>query len=153
MTKFNHLTRRSVAIAACAAILAACGGHDASQSGEITVTDGVIYQPFPGKTTSASFFTINNPGSDDRLIAVKSALSDTVEIHTHIHSDQGMKMMRVDAIDVDKGKTTLKSGGDHIMLFNVDSDAFPETSDLTLVFETAGEITVNLPVRAPGDDG
>ena len=96
----------------------------------------------------AGWLTIRNSGEADRLTGVESPAAERIELHTHIH-EGGVTMMReVDGIEVPVGvEAALKPGGSHLMLFGLKpglkaGDIFP----LTLVFEKAGRITVEMRV-------
>ena len=102
--------------------------------------------------SAAAFMEIKNTLSrGDRLLDVKSDVAKKVELHTHIKSDDGvMKMRRVEDGFVISGNGVLKleRGGDHIMFMGlsqpvVDGGAIP----LTLIFEAAGSIELEIPVH------
>ncbi len=102
--------------------------------------------------TGAAFFTIVNHGAADRLMAAEADVAKTLELHTHIKDGDIMRMRKVDAIAVpDHGKAELMPGGDHVMLIGLKQVLKEGTSfPLTLVFEKAGKVTVNIPVLGPG---
>ncbi len=104
----------------------------------------------------AAFLTIHNGGgSDDRLVAAKANVSRKAELHTHIKDGAVMKMRQVEAIDVPSGETVmLQPGGMHVMFMGLNApfkegEHFP----LTLVFEKAGEVTVDVSVQGVGAKG
>lgn len=104
----------------------------------------------------AAFLTIKNAGAaDDRLVGAKADVSGKVELHTHIKEGDLMKMRQVHAIDVPAGKTVaLQPGGLHVMFMGLkapfkEGDHFP----LTLVFEKAGDVTVDVAVEGAGAKG
>ena len=127
----------------------------------IAVTDAYARASTPMSVSGAAFMVIENHGAtDDRLIAVRSNIADRVELHTHISDANGvMKMVEVEeGFPVAAGQShALARGGDHVMLLGLkesltEGKQFP----LTLVFEHAGEITVDVPVdltRMPGSKG
>lgn len=112
-------------------------------AGNITIS-GVAARFLLEGRPGAVFFTIDNKGEADRIVAASSPLTDRVELHTHTMSDGVMKMRQIEAIDVAAGgKTELKSGGLHIMMFGV--KPLPEKGSmvpLTLTFEKAGKVDV-----------
>ncbi|WP_371169370.1 copper chaperone PCu(A)C [Aliiroseovarius sp. 2305UL8-7] len=99
----------------------------------------------------AAFFEIMNHGDqDDRLIAVKSDVAKRVELHTHMETADGvMKMMEVEGgfPVAAGGMHALKRGGDHVMFMGL-NQPFEDgsTINITLVFEKAGEMSVEIPV-------
>jgi copper(I)-binding protein len=117
--------------------------HMAVTAGDITISGAAARFLLEGRP-GAVFFTIDNKGEADRIVAASSALTDRVELHTHTMSDGVMKMRQIEAIDVAaSGKTELKSGGLHIMMFDV--KPLPEKGSmvpLTLTFEKAGKVDI-----------
>lgn len=103
------------------------------------------------KGAGAAYLTIRNTGSsEDRLIGAKAHVSNRADLHTHIITDGVARMRPVEAVPVPGGgMTMLKPGGHHVMLRGLGSplkegDTFP----LTLVFEKAGEMVVEVQVLA-----
>lgn len=102
-------------------------------------------------SSGAAFMVIHNhDGPDDRLVDVRSDVADKVELHTHREDDNGvMRMIHVEegfALPRD-GEIVLKRGGHHLMFFGIKEpfehgDIIP----LTLVFDKAGEVQVEVPV-------
>ncbi|WP_108882039.1 copper chaperone PCu(A)C [Anderseniella sp. Alg231-50] len=101
----------------------------------------------------AVFLSINNKGSADKLVAASSSLSQRVELHTHTMDNGVMKMRPVDVIEIPANSMTeLKSGGYHIMMFDVKTK--PEKGSpvpLTLTFENAGDVQINAIAGDVGD--
>lgn len=113
-----------------------------------------------GKTGAVFLMMHNNTETGDRLIAARADVAERVELHTHKESADGvMQMIKIeDGIPMPAGEMhELARGGDHVMLLGLtrelaDGDSFP----LTLVFETAGEVTVDAVIdnaRKPGMGG
>lgn len=98
----------------------------------------------------AAFLKISNSGQADRLISAQTPAADRAELHTHSMEGGVMKMRQVEAIDVPaSGAVALEPGGLHVMLFGLkaplkEKDRMP----LTLTFEKAGSITVEVQVEA-----
>lgn len=109
--------------------------------------------------SGAVFFMVhNNTGTDDVLIGARTEVAAKAELHTHAEDENGvMQMRRIEGgIPLPAGDMhELARGGDHVMLMGLtrplaDGDSFP----LVLVFEQAGEITVEAVVdnaRKPGE--
>lgn len=101
--------------------------------------------------SGAVFMTLhNNIDQDDRLIDARSEIAAKVELHTHKDMGDGvMKMMHVpEGFAIGAGEMhELARGGDHVMLMGLKADLKnADTFPLTLVFEKAGEITIDVPV-------
>lgn len=99
----------------------------------------------------------NLSDEDDRLIAAKSDVAARVELHTHKETGDGvMKMIEVEeGFPIPAGEThMLMRGGDHVMFMGLKAPFEQDkTISVTLVFEKAGEVTVDVPVdltRKPG---
>lgn len=115
----------------------------------IAVTDAWARAPLLPGRPAAAYFVIENGGSADRLVEVRSDAAGRTEIHNHVHEDGVMKMRKLDGVDIPAaGKVTFEPRGYHVMLFEPRSE-LREGAEIpvTLVFEHAGEITVTAPVR------
>lgn len=118
-----------------------------------------IDHPWARATVGAvggAFLSVENAGAaGDRLLRAASPVAATVELHTHMMENNVMRMREVDGIDVPAGgKAELKPGGFHIMLMGLkhplkEGEKFP----LTLTFEKAGSIDVEVTVDKPGAQG
>lgn len=101
----------------------------------------------------AAYMVISTGGNTpDQLVAAASPVANTVELHTHIVEDDVMRMRPVTAIDVNVGEpAVLKPGGLHVMLIGLKAPLKEgATFPLTLTFEKAGTVTVDVTVRAVG---
>lgn len=104
-----------------------------------------------GPKSGAAFFEImNHSDTDDRLIGAASDVAPRVELHTHIETGDGVMQMREieGGIPVPaNGMHVLKRGGDHVMFMGLPK-ALPQGEEIsvTLTFEKAGDITVQIPV-------
>lgn len=94
-------------------------------------------------------------GKGDRLIAARSPVAGSVEIHNHIMEGGIARMRRVEAIAVAGGKSVVLSpGGYHVMLMDLKQPLKEgDLLKLTLVFEKAGEIEVDATVEPIGAKG
>ncbi len=115
------------------------------------VQDSYARAASPTAKAGAAFMQItNHTETDDRLIEVRSDAAKRVELHTHKDMGDGvMKMMQVEGgFEVDAGETlALKRGGYHVMFMGLTGPFEQgEMLDVTLVFENAGELEVQIPV-------
>lgn len=100
-----------------------------------------------GKSGAVFFMLHNNTATDDRLTAARAGVAEKVELHTHVETADGVMQMQAieGGVALPAGEMhPFARGGDHVMLMGLtqelaDGDSFP----LTLVFETAGEVTVD----------
>ncbi|WP_432450468.1 copper chaperone PCu(A)C [Aliiroseovarius marinus] len=120
-------------------------------AGDIMINDAYARASGMNAKAGAAFFEIMNHGAeDDRLISATSDVAKRVELHTHKEDANGvMKMMEVEegfAVPAG-GMHALKRGGDHVMFMGLNQSFVDgETLSVTLVFEKAGEMTVDIPV-------
>ncbi len=107
----------------------------------------------------AAFMVIHNHGdTDDHLLNVTSDAAQRVELHTHIEDENGvMRMTHVEEGFVlpAGGELRMQRGSDHVMFMGLTA---PFEQDniitITLIFENAGEVIVEIPVDQDWvDDG
>lgn len=132
-------------------VLAAC---NAGGDGGGMVVDGVWGRVSPAAAQNSAFYmTItNNTSEDDALTAVRTAACGTTELHESFMQEEGVMGMRPVAdgmIAIPAGETAeLQVGGLHVMCLDV---AAPfeagERIPLTLVFEKAGKMEVEVEIR------
>jgi copper(I)-binding protein len=91
----------------------------------------------------------NESGDEDRLQEARSDAAEAVQLHTHLDQDGVMMMRPIEFIVVPAGGSAeLQPGGLHIMLIRLTRPLNEgETVPLTLVFERAGEMSLDVPVR------
>ncbi len=117
----------------------------------IVVDDAYARSSSKSAKAGAAFMVIeNHSDTDDRLIGVKSDVAGRVELHTHKVDENGVAQM----IHVEEGFAIpageahlLKRGGDHVMFMGLNAP-FQQGSSVpvTLIFEKAGEVVVEVPV-------
>lgn len=101
--------------------------------------------------SGAAFMAIVNHGDeDDQLVDVRSDVAKKVQLHTHMETSDGvMKMMHVpEGFAIPAGEThMLMRGGDHVMFMGLTKSLnHGDMVSVTLVFEKAGEVTIEVPV-------
>jgi len=147
----RHFTRLVLA-AAFSLTAFAVAAHD-YKVGELKI-DHPWARATPGAIkTGAVYFSVTAQGdTPDRLVAVETPRAAKAEMHTQIMDGDVMKMRPVTAIEVNPGEpTVLKPGGLHIMLIGLtqpmrEKERFP----MTLTFEKAGQVEVQIAVEAAG---
>lgn len=117
----------------------------------LEIHDAYARAASPTAKSGAAFMMIENHGdSDDRLIAAQSDVAVRVELHTHIEDANGvMSMVEVkDGFVVPAGgMAMLKRGGQHVMMMGLNQPFEQgETVEVTLTFENAGDVTVEIPI-------
>jgi len=137
---------RKLALLALCFILAACG----SAPGSLSVVDPYAR---PGRVggNSGAFFVVKNPGEADVLLSAASDVAEAVELHRTVMDGDVMQMQMQENVPVPAGEDlAFEPGGLHVMLIGLRQDLDPGDSfSLTLAFEQAGEITLQVEVRQP----
>lgn len=117
---------------------------------KITVTDAYARSTTPNAKSGAIFFELVNDGAVDRLVAVATPAAKTAQLHTHSEDENGvMRMQHVEeGFVLPSGKTVaFARGGKHVMLLGLTGPLEDgATVPLTLTFEKAGEVTVDVVV-------
>ncbi|MFA5522308.1 MAG: copper chaperone PCu(A)C [Castellaniella sp.] len=144
----NIITRLASAALLCSAAgISFAQGHDL---GDLHIDRLWSRATVAGVPNGAAYFTVDNHGpQDDRLLSAEAPVADRAELHTHIKDGEIMRMRQVEHIDIPAGgSVALAPGGLHVMLMALkaplqDGSHFP----LTLNFEKAGTITIDVPVE------
>ncbi|MDZ4096396.1 MAG: copper chaperone PCu(A)C [Paracoccaceae bacterium] len=117
----------------------------------VAISDPYAIASSPTAASGAAFMMIENHSkTDDRLLSAASDVAEKVELHTHKQDANGvMQMVHVSEgfVVPAGGHLMLERGGNHVMLMGLrrglaDGDEF----SITLTFERAGEIVVDVPV-------
>lgn len=121
---------------------------------EIVVDDP--YARSSNAMAGAAFMVIRNTGdAPDHLLSATSDAAQRVELHTHIEDENGvMKMTHVTEgfMLPAGGEILLQRGGKHVMFMGLNAPfEQDDTVTVTLVFENAGEVVVDIPVDLERD--
>ena len=131
--------------------------HAEIKIGDLVITGAFTRATLPNAPVGGGYFTVNNTGAaDDRLVAVSSPVAKEGQIHEMAMVGDVMKMQQLsDGLVIPAGQSVeLKPGGYHLMLMGLSEQLVEgETIPLTLTFETAGEITIDLPIAATAATG
>lgn len=139
----------AIAIAVAATVLSPADvlAHD-YRVGSISVGHPWTRATPPGPSVGGGYLTLRNEGEKaDRLIGASSPVAERVEIHAMEMEDDVMRMRKLeDGLEIPAGATVeLAPGGIHIMMIGLQEPiAEGDMVPLTLVFEEAGEIRVEL---------
>jgi copper(I)-binding protein len=126
------------------------------EAGGVTVAHPWARATPGGATVGAAYAEIKaKDGASDTLLSASSPAAGRVEIHTHTIDGGVMKMRKIEKLAIPAGgSAVMRPSGDHIMLFDLkaplkEGDLVP----MTLVFEKAGEVTVEATVEPVGAKG
>jgi copper(I)-binding protein len=103
-----------------------------------------------GVSVAAGYLSIvNNTDVDDTLVSVTSPRAPSVEVHEMAMEGAVMRMRRVERLAAPAHQTVaLAPGGYHLMFMDIAAPFVAgESVPVTLTFENAGAIEVELPVR------
>ena len=108
----------------------------------------------PTAPTGGGYLSVKNTGTEpDRLLSVSSPAAQTVQVHEMKMEGNVMRMRELESpLEIKPGETvTLAPGGLHLMMTGLKAPLKQgERVPLTLVFEKAGKIDVELSVVALG---
>lgn len=153
----HHLkhTLMGAALALCASL---ANAHD-YKLGDVHIDHPYAKTSLAGTSTGAAYIaSLENTGkAADRLLRVSSPVAGHVELHSmDMGADGVMHMKEEDSLTLAPGAVVkMKPGsGWHLMLMDLkqplkDGEHFP----MTLEFEHAGKIEVEVQVHAPHDHG
>jgi len=133
-----------------AAVLAttACGGS----SGELTIRDAWARSARIGGNGAAYFIIDNKTATNDTLLSVSSEIAAATEIHMSMGDDNGVMSMQMQkSIPVPaRSQVEFKPGGLHVMFVSLTRNLqVGDTIIITLNFENAGAIVIEVPVQEP----
>lgn len=164
MKKFFNLALATAAIAAVGIVspaLADCKKDDQlamNMAKSKVMVEGAWARPSAKMAKNgAAYFTMTNHGAmADKLLSASTEVAQKTELHTHINDKGVMKMRPLkEPVVIEPGKSAaFAPGGHHVMLMGLKAPLtvgshFP----LTLTFEKAGAITVNVMVEKSGPTG
>ena len=143
---------RFILVLLIASIVAVATQAQQFPAGTLVIRDPWSRPTFEGMPTGVAYLSITNRGrKPDTLIAARSPAAGRVEFH-RTTLEGGMAMMRAErSVTVAPGSTVrAEPGGLHLMLVDLKAPLVAGTTvPLVLTFESAGEVTVSLAVRAP----
>lgn len=152
------ITLFRAALAASLLFVAPAFAHDGVvHLGSLNLSHPFARATLPNAPVAGGFLAIENTGAEaDRLVSATSPAAAEVQIHEMAMEGEVMKMRQLpDGLEVPAGQTVeLAPGGFHLMFMGL-KQAFVEgeTVPVTLVFEKAGTVDVELSVQGVAADG
>lgn len=141
------------AILSLSAILVLTGCAQQSTGPQIKIEDAWARPSAGAEMNGAIYFRIVNDGKEaDKLISADTPSAQAAEVHESMADDNGVMSMKPrENVEVSAGEEVeFKPGGLHIMLVNLKQPlTVGDEVQLTLHFEKAGEIQLNVKVREP----
>ncbi len=157
----------AIAMGASLAVSAAAQGADPAMMmamqepvtiGDLTITQAWARATPPAAMAGAGYLTItNDSAADDRLVAIQTDVATNPQIHEMAMDSGNMTMRELpDGLVIPAGESvTLQPGGFHLMLMGLDETGLVQGTiiKVTLVFEIAGSVDVDLVVYPIGSEG
>jgi copper(I)-binding protein len=129
------------------ALLAGC-----TPAEPIAIDNARIRPPVPGRDVAVGYFDLTNHGPTAiELVGADSDHARAVELHTHVHDGDMMRMRRLERLTVAPGQTVhFEPGGHHLMLFGYEA-ADGAAVTLTLRFSNGAARSVQCAVQPSGE--
>ncbi len=143
------MTGRCLAIAFACVLLSACRS---STHTPVTIENAWSAATPPTATVAAVYMQVTARRSDVLLSAMTPA-AGKVEMHTSIEDGGMMRMRPLQQVAIGAGETVrFEPGARHFMLMDLQAPLTAgSTLPITLRFQNAGEIRVDVAVKAPAD--
>ncbi|PAT41101.1 hypothetical protein CK623_02210 [Vandammella animalimorsus] len=152
----TRLAHRLPRLAAVALLGLAAAGAGLAQAQQYRLKELEISAPHarasrPGVPNSSAYFAVTNHGQQaDRLVSASSPAAERTELHDMKIDNDVMRMFQVEGIELPAGQSlTLGQGNKlHVMLMQLKQPLQAgQTIALTLQFEKAGAIDIQVPVK------
>jgi copper(I)-binding protein len=117
----------------------------------VTVRDAWVREPPPDRDVTAAFAVVENAGREARaIVSAKSGEAEKVELHEMKRDGEMMRMSPVEKIELPAGgRTELKPGGLHLMLFGLKKRIGPgDIVALEIALDDGTVLSVSAPVRS-----
>jgi len=132
-----------------ACLAAAVIGIAHAQTQAVTAHDAWTREPAPSRDITAVFVVLENRGPEARsVVSATCETADKAELHEMKNENGMMSMSPVKSIPLPAGKTELKPGGLHIMLFGLKQrPAAGDHLNVTLTLDDGSKVPVSAVVR------
>ncbi|MBD8877884.1 copper chaperone PCu(A)C [Roseibium polysiphoniae] len=148
---------KTLATAAAIALLSVSAQAQDYKLGDLTIDHPWTRATPPKAAAAGGFVEIHNSGSEaDRLVSASSPAAGRTEIHEMAVNDGVMTMRQLEnGLEIPaNGTAVLKPGSFHIMFMKLNAPITKgQKVPVTLTFEKAGEITVELTAEKIGAKG
>lgn len=154
----THSPRLSPALSGLAlsvlvtAVLAACGEAGAPATdgaAPLTVNGAFVVVPPGGRDVTLGGAVLTAGAGDVVVTGVMTPAAERVELHTMSMQDGRMQMRQLDTLEIPAGGTrTLARGGDHLMLFGLDTLEAGTQVPMSFTYRTGDGAEASLKVEA-----
>lgn len=152
-TNRTHRALWRGALAAAFVALAAPSHLLRAQSATVVARDAWVREAVGARKVTGAFLVLENSGAAVRSVVSGTAdVAETLELHEMVRDGTMMKMSPVKSIEIPAGgKTELKPGGLHLMLFGLKRPlAAGDSIHVTLTLDDGSTLMVTAGVRKPG---
>jgi hypothetical protein len=143
---------RTIATLLCLATLALPAiAHD-YKAGDLHIGHPWARPTVAGQKSGGAFLKVENRGTaPDKLLSARADIAESTEVHTMTMDGNVMRMRELSELPIAAGQTVeLKPGGLHLMFMGLKAPlTVGQSVPVTLKFERAGEVTVQVKVEAP----
>ncbi|MCB2106784.1 MAG: copper chaperone PCu(A)C [Rhodobacteraceae bacterium] len=142
--------------AACAVVLVLILAANPAFAADISVSQAWMRATIGAGGNSAAYMTIANAGSAaDVLTGVTTPVAGMADVHQTVEDNGMMKMEAVPKLEIPAGgSVSLSPGGYHVMVMQVGKKLTAgDTVPMTLTFERAGAVDIDVPVVPLGASG
>ena len=143
---------RSISTLLCLATLALPAiAHD-YKAGDLHIGHPWARPTVAGQKSGGAFLKVENRGTaPDKLLSARADIAESTEVHTMTMDGNVMRMRELPELPIAAGQTVeLKPGGLHLMFMGLKAPlTVGQSVPVTLKFERAGEVTVQVKVEAP----
>jgi copper(I)-binding protein len=146
----NPVVHAGVSVALSAVMAGFVPSIAAAQSAGVIARDAWMREPLPSRDATAVFVVLENSSVEKRtIVSAATTGADTVELHNMVMTGGMMRMTPVPAIEIaPKGRTELKPGSFHIMLFGLkERPKVGSTIPLTLTLDNGQTLPIAAEVR------
>lgn len=140
---------RAVLGASLLSAFASAFGHE-FRKGDLLIDHPWTRATARGQSVAAGYLEVRNGGrAADRIVGASTPAAERIELHVVMMEGGVMKMRQVPSYDVPaRGKVQLKPRGPHLMIIGIRREfRKDERIPVTLRFETAGEVAIELAVE------
>jgi periplasmic copper chaperone A len=118
-----------------------------AELGDLTVSDAFVVEP-ANPAVAAAYLVVSNDGSsDDRMVSVTTPVAASVKPMSESGSDGTSRMVDLEEVVVPGGEDVrFERGEAHLMLLQPEQLDAGDSIVLTLTFDRAGTVTLDVPV-------